>query len=173
MIASQERKALEAILDAWCRTDFALPGDVSYQDVINLCASVGVPVPAELVTMLDSHGSATTATPRSAATMSDAHMETADPLAKLASQPNGTIFMQAEEGRYKLPDGRVVYHGRNPVTFDNTREAKAVLMSRPWVIDHEDLRGRLWRVKGIECHCTFRIQAGRPIGVIVEPWSTQ
>lgn len=115
----------------------------------------------------------TTATPRSAATMSDAHMETADPqlklLAKLAGMPNDTLFMRAVD-KYKLGDGRTVYIGDNPVTFDNTREAKAVLMSRPWVIDHEDLRGQLWRVTGIECHCTFRIRAGRPIGVIVEPW---
>lgn len=98
----------------------------------------------------------------------DGQRET-DPLSKLASQPNDTLFMRAVS-KYTLKDGRVLYHGDNPVTFVNTPKGQAVLKSRPWVIDHPDLHGKLWRVKAIECHCTFRIQAGRPIGVIVEPW---
>ena len=56
-LSSQERKALEAILDAWCRSDFPLPGDVSYQDVFDLCNTLGIAVPTELVDMLRSYGS--------------------------------------------------------------------------------------------------------------------
>ena len=94
---------------------------------------------------------------------------TPNPTSSLASTPNAQLYMKAVS-RYILKDGRVLYHGDNPVTFVNTPKGQAGLKSRPWVIDHPDLHGKLWRVKAIECYCMHEIEAGRPIGVIVEPW---
>lgn len=48
-LTKQDQHILEAVFEGW---DLALPGDVSYANVITLCHKLGIPVPQHMVEML-------------------------------------------------------------------------------------------------------------------------
>jgi len=80
----------------------------------------------------------------------------------------------AECLEYKGTPGSV-YGGPAPFTFERgSPEANDRLLNRPWVIDHINMRGRLWRVHRIESFCLQTIRAGTPIALhIREEWKEE
>jgi hypothetical protein len=66
-----------------------------------------------------------------------------------------------------------LYSGPAPFDFNKgNEEDMAMVMQRPWVIDHPDIGspGGLWRAVGLESYATWEIRQGSTIGLLLEPW---
>ncbi len=73
--------------------------------------------------------------------------------------------------RFEIKGLGTVYVGNAPFDFDKSEEEDMNRFYKmPWAISHDDVRYKLWRVKGVESWAIQHISKGSPIGLLVEPW---
>jgi hypothetical protein len=64
-----------------------------------------------------------------------------------------------------------LYMGPAPFAFRKNDPAEmAMVMQRPWVIDHPDCAPAVWRAVGLDSYATWDVRQGSTIGLLVEPW---
>lgn len=69
---------------------------------------------------------------------------------------------------YRSAGRGTMYCGLAPFEFERSESLAA--FDGPWLIDHPDTAGVIFRIIGVESNCIPTIRAGSTICLMVEPW---